>query len=281
VLIDAPAIDWLTFTTWDEFEFIRWQEWQKKLTGDQKTGKIRMYEGIWKGSSFVGEGRQNNRSHGMIRVSGSDSNQAYFELLRGDYAKCTRLDIQFTAPLPAGYSARVFADDLRSSQEGHYERTVTLVENSDGFDTVYLGSRKSDRLARFYVKEIEDQKFLRFEVEYKGAWSQVVSKAIQEERATLAGNLLDFLRSIEVDDTQGVIKLFDQKLWGFEAGLSSPKVIRDKNKTMQWIIDQVTPAMIRLLNDHDVGRELFDHLQNLLDESNITIGGEIDKTDLL
>lgn len=266
MILDAPAIDWLTFTTWDELEFKRWQEWQKQLAGDQKTGKIRMYDGIWKGSSFVGEGRQNNKAHGMIRISGSESNNAYFELLRGDYAKCTRVDIQITTPLPAGYSARIFADDLRSTQEGHYERIVTLVENSDGFDTVYLGSRKSDRLARFYVKEIEDQKFLRFEVEHKGVWSQVVSKAIQEDRATLAGALLDFLESIEVEDTQGIIKIFEDQLNSFQAGLSSPKVIRDKNKTMQWILDQVTPAMIRLLNDHDFGQELFDHLQNLLDE---------------
>ena len=118
---------------------------------------------------------------------------------------------------------------------------------------------------------------MRFEVEHKGAWADVVSKAIQQDRATLDGALLDFLRSIEVDDRQGVIKLFDQKLEGFQAGLSAPKVIRDKNKTMLWIMEQVTPAMVRLLNDHDLGRELFDHLQGLLDESKITIGGEIDQ----
>ena len=98
VILDAPAIDWLTFTTWDELEYKSWQEWQKQLAGDQKTGKIRMYDGIWKGSSFVGEGRQNNKAHGMIRISGSESNNAYFELLRGDYAKCTRVDIQITTP---------------------------------------------------------------------------------------------------------------------------------------------------------------------------------------
>jgi len=277
MIIDAPAIDWLTFTTWDELEFLRWQEWQKNVTGDEKLGKIRMYDGKWKGSSFVGEGRQNNRSHGLIRVSGSDSNQAYFELLRGDYAKCTRLDVQFTTPLPAGYSARNFADDLRGGQQGEYQRTIDLYDNSDGFDSVYVGSKKSDRFARFYVKELDDQKYLRFEVEHKGAWADVVSKAIQQDRATMAGCLLDFLKSIEVDDTQGVIKLFEQKIEGFEAGLSTPKVIRDKNKTMLWIMEQVTPAMVRLLNDHDVGRELFDHLQGLLDESKMTIGGEIDQ----
>ena len=265
MIIDAPAIDWLTFTTWDELEFLHWKEWQKNQPGDQKTGKIRMYEGIWKGSSFVGEGRQNNKAHGMIRVSGSESNQAYFELMGVDYAKCTRLDVQFTTPLPAGYSARLFVDDLRSGQEGEYQRTTDLYDNSDGFDTVYVGSKKSDRFARFYVKEIEDQKYLRFEVEHKNVWAQVVSKAIQEDRATMAGVLLDFLHSVGVEDSQGIIKLFRDQLNSFEAGLVTPKVIRDKNKTMLWIMEQVTPAMIRLLNDHDFGQELFDHLQNLLE----------------
>ena len=57
------------------------------------------------------------------------------------YDKCTRLDIQFTTPLPSGYSARQFADDLRSGQQGEYQRSIELYENGDGFDTVYVGSK--------------------------------------------------------------------------------------------------------------------------------------------
>ena len=47
---------------------------------------------------------------------------------------------------------------------------------------------------------------------------------------------------------------------------------------MIWIYEQVTPALLRMLHDHEYGVDLRDHLQKLLDESEITIGGEIDKT---
>ena len=98
MIIDAPAVDWLTFTTYENDHYLGWKDWQRKLTGEQKTGKIRMYDGEWIGSSFVGEGRQGSRPHGLIRVSGTESNQAFIDLLEVGYDKCTRLDIQFTTP---------------------------------------------------------------------------------------------------------------------------------------------------------------------------------------
>ena len=45
MIIDAPAVDWLTFTTYENVHYLGWKDWQRKLTGEQKTGKIRMYDG--------------------------------------------------------------------------------------------------------------------------------------------------------------------------------------------------------------------------------------------
>ena len=45
MIIDAPAVDWLTFTTYENDHYLGWKDWQRKLTGEQKTGKIRMYDG--------------------------------------------------------------------------------------------------------------------------------------------------------------------------------------------------------------------------------------------
>lgn len=267
--IGVPEIDWLTFTTWENTVFNAWQDWQQTIQGDQKTGKIRNYEGEWKGSSFIGEGRQNNKAHGMVRVSGSESHKAYFDLMRCGYAKCTRLDLQITLDLPENYSARKFADDLRSDQTGDCQRSILLMENSDGLNTVYLGSRKSDRLARFYIKAVGDpgqeERFIRFEVEHKGEWARVVSENLSNGNADISGILLDFLDSIEVDDSQGIIRKFKDFLNGIKAGLTISREIRDDNKTFTWILEQVTPAMIRLLNDHDIGPYLADHLSGLLE----------------
>jgi len=277
MIINAPAVDWLTFTTYENDHFLGWKDWQRKQLGEQKAGKIRMYDGEWRGSTFVGEGRQGSRPHGLIRVSGSESNQAFIDLLDIGYAKCTRLDIQFTTPLPLGYSARQFADDLRAHQEGEYQRSIELIESGEGFDTVYVGSKKSDRFARFYVKEAENLRYLRFEIEHKNAWAQIISKSLENGNSCMAGVMLDFLDTIKLEDSQGVIKKFIDLLDSSKAGLTNPRSISDTNSTMIWIYEQVTPALIRLLNDHEYGTDLRDHLQKLLDESDITIGGEIDQ----
>jgi len=281
MIIDAPAVDWLTFTTYENDHFQGWQLWQKKLSGEKKAGKIRMYDGEWVGSSFIGQGRQGSRAHGLIRVSGSESNQAFFDLLDIGFDKCTRLDIQFTTPLPLEYSARKFADDLRSGQVGEYQRSVELYENGDGLDTVYVGSKKSDRFARFYVKENDGKRYLRFEIEHKNTWAEIVSKNLQSGDASMAGVMLDFLDTIQLDENQGIIRLFTDLLDSFRAGLKYPKHLTDDDSTITWIMEQVTPAIIRLLNDHEWGIVLRNHLQKLLDDREIAIGGEIDKNDLL
>lgn len=264
MIIDLPCVDWLTFTTWDQSVFIDWQKWLHNFDGEEKAGKIRMYDGIWRGSAFVGEGTQGNKRHGLIRVSGSESNQA-FNQLNKEFSKCTRLDVQVTTPLPSDYSARQFADDLRAGQIGEYKRSITLMENDDGSDTVYVGSIKSDRFARFYVKQDDELKFLRFEIEHKSNWAEIASISLLAGEATLAGILLDFLSTIEFDDSQGVLRMFTDLCNSVKAGLNVPYAVRDKNKTMIWIMDQVTPAMVRLLNDHELGIYLANHLSSLVE----------------
>ena len=265
MIINIPQIDWLTFTTWEEPVYKAWQEWQSLQLGDVKTGKIRMYDGIWRGSSFIGEGRQENKAHGLVRVSGSESHKAFHQISKVGEAKCTRLDVQITTPLPEGYSARQFADDTRAGQSGQFSRSIRLIENSDGLDTVYIGAGSSDRFARFYVKLVDEVRYLRFEVEHKAEWADLVAKSSKGEVAVLAGVMQDFLESMAVEDSQGVIKIFTQLLNSVKAGLKIGYEVRDKNKTMEWIMDQVTPAMIRLLKDHDTGPYLASHLQNLID----------------
>lgn len=266
MIIDYPQIDWLTFTTWDNQIFRAWQGWQHEQEGDEKAGKIKMYSGIWRGNSFIGEGRQGEKSHGLVRVSGGDSHNAYYQLLRCGNAKCTRLDLQVTTPLPVGYSARKFADDVRAGQSEKYKRDVRLLENSDGLDTVYIGSGSSNRYARFYVKLVDEVRYLRFEVEHKAEWAEIVSNSLLDETGSLEGSLLDFLSSVGFEDSQGIIKLFNDLLEGIKSGLTVPREARDINKTLEWILEQVTPAIVRLLADHDTGSYLANHLEGLIDK---------------
>lgn len=265
MIINIPQVDWLTFTTWEEPVYTAWQKWQSEQVGEVKTGKIRMYVGIWRGSSFIGEGRQGYKNHGLVRVSGSESHEAFYQLSKVGEAKCTRLDVQITIPLPEGYSARKFADDIRAGQTGQFSRSIKLIENSDGLDTVYIGALASDRFARFYVKLVDEVSYLRFEVEHKAEWADIVAKSTKGDVAVLAGVMIDFIESMAVEDSQGVINKITEILNSVKAGLKVGYEVRDKNKTMEWIMEKVTPAMVRLLADHDCGQYLALHLQNLID----------------
>ena len=40
MIIDAPAVDWLTFTTYQNDHYLGWKDWQRKLTGEQKQAKF-------------------------------------------------------------------------------------------------------------------------------------------------------------------------------------------------------------------------------------------------
>ena len=40
MIIDAPAVDWLTFTTYENDHYLGWKDWQRKLTGEQKQAKF-------------------------------------------------------------------------------------------------------------------------------------------------------------------------------------------------------------------------------------------------
>ena len=58
------------------------------------------------------------------------------------------------------------------------------------------------------MKEADDQRYLRFEIEHKNAWAQIVAKSLQSGNAEMAGVMLDFLDTIKADDSQGVIIKF-------------------------------------------------------------------------
>lgn len=264
MLIDIPLIDWVTFTSWRESCYLGWNKWLNLQDGEPVLGKIRMYEGSWCGSAFVGVGVQGGEFHAMARVSGASSHDAFCDLVQYGEAKCTRIDVQVTTLIPINFSSRKLVDDLRGKQD----RDIRHIENSDGLNTVYIGSGSSDRFARIYVKELEGKRYLRFEVEHKREWAILVSEKYKADKTSLPGILNDFLQSVDVIDSQGIIPQFMALLGNIEAGLVYPYSVDDKNRTYQWILDQVTPAMVRLLNDHDIGPQLANHLHKLLEKNN-------------
>lgn len=265
MIINTPLIDWITFTTFSETDFLRFERFQKCMAGEIRAGQIRMYAGQWIGSTFLGQGYQNEKNHVMFRCSGSDSHDLFLKLSPYlNTVNCSRIDLQITIDLPADYWARGLVDDLRTGQSGEYTRQVTLVESEKGLNTIYIGSRQSERFCRLYVKNINDVNYLRLEVEYKGAAAKAIKIILADNPGLIGAYLQDFINSIGCHDRQGIFELFGAVLDAPGKGLHLEYTVADINKTLAWIINQVTPTMVRLLNDHDTSDILRSHLTNML-----------------
>lgn len=263
--INYPQIDWITLTSWSAEDFLRWKDWQNKQSGEMKDGKIQMYSGFWVGSAFIGQGTQLNKNHYIARISGDKSSNVIHDLW-SDGVKATRIDVQITKEFPENYSARKFVDCLRSGDWGTYKRDLQLIENSDGLDTVYIGSRKTERFARMYVKSSLEGKFLRFEVEYKGEWANIISREYIKNYTVLSAVLFDFINSLPLDD-QGVLQGFLDLISDVRSGIVVPRRVVPDENTYSWLIEQVGPVIWRYLNDHDRGADLANFLIKLIYDS--------------
>lgn len=267
--LDKPMIDWVTITSWDVTTAVTWSRLLNVLepTAETKPGRIRGYEGVYRGGGFIGQAAQAGRAHMMLRIAGATADQVSSVPAT---AHCTRLDVQITTAIPDGYSARRLADDLRKYQDDRWQKQVTLVEGSDGLDTVYVGSRQSERYARIYVKQVEEIRYLRLEVEHKGTAAQLlIENGVLLSTNAKGGALIEWIDGLQLTETIDIIEMYRSLLDCTALGMVMPKVVRTMDKTMMWILNQVTPAMVRLLQDHDYGTYLRHHLIELLDKHKI------------
>ena len=256
MIVDVPAWDYLRFTTYapEEYELLR-NNLEMLASVEGRSAKVMQYDGVAWDSGFAGEGRQNLSGevyrHFLVQSSGEWASRYYPYVEKYEF-KCTRCDIQLTLKMPEDYVARELVDVLRSGKAvwKHRKRQLNLVESDNGLDTVYIGSRKSDRVIRFYVKMGSDgRRYLRFEVEYKG----VLAPRVWGNRSdSYIPELLhyEFFQLPQVDVTGW--RIFGEYLEGFlEGEVRHPKYVQDENRTLLWLERQVQPAVKRLANSHD------------------------------
>ena len=262
------AVDYLTVTFWDS------QVWSSCVTllggvADEDKcvpARMMMYTGhrcTWNdGSIFWGEGVHSDRKHFIIQVSGAASDRAALALksVKGSYWNITRIDLQITLDLPEWYKSRSLVDTLRKAEWKSKPRKVTLIDGN-GDDTVYIGSRTSDRYIRIYVKEKD---FLRFEVELKGDYAKAAWERYKAGGyLTVAGMLVTEMVKLP---KHPIVDVFAAQLKQANAvEIMGAKPVKTPSKTFRWFVTQVAPAIERLLNDHDTGAITRDVLLSLLE----------------
>lgn len=190
ILVGKVGIDWLTASSFSQSFY----EAAENILGTLETAgpferypvDLMQYKGNGyfgvdkKRSGFLGQGIQKNEMHTLLRVSGFVADEVFRRLLdeKDISFSIPRLDIQLTLPPKEELSAGKWRDFnakqyVHESIRGTRKRGVTLISNNEEGNTLYIGSRRSDRFVRLYEKPMQSEdgsaaSSVRFECELKG-----------------------------------------------------------------------------------------------------------------
>lgn len=260
LILDVPLIDWLTLTSF-EGEFQRYWIGRFRERGKHiKTGKILQYDGDYfeldGGTGFLGAAIQNGRVNYMLRLSGNaaEDNKSPAILNRKQgIARCTRIDIQITTDITHKWSQWDLLTRLKS--RGKMTGWIESKSKGKGYETVYIGSRQSERFTRIYIKQADNPRLLRLETEYKGNRANAILRELGN------GKLLNEFTAYEVQTTikdKGISAIFEPLLSG--VGGYSPRLVPSNSleKQEKWLLEQVLPSFTRHLNDHNNSGRVLD-----------------------
>lgn len=276
VIVGVPAVDYLRLGSFNEGSIAAFHAEVLGRENVDEGAFWRQYRGIRAGQVFAGVAEQNGAIHGLLDASGVDAHS----LLVPEFedVRCTRIDFQLTLELGGSYRARDFKDALEAADWSDgagsrlHRRRVEMIEgpSAEGLDTVYIGSRSSDRFARVYVKDDGDGgRFLRFEVEFKGDRADRAYGLAVAGGASVAGILLAEWERVPSVDVRAWLQ-FGEVLRSWVAGsveVSVPRSAGDSDSRYRWFVSTVVPFLESMLNDHSNSRKTAAVLRDLLARS--------------
>lgn len=246
------AVDWMTLVTKDPDRATEWREaFRAVATMEQKRGHE------WKQARFFGyEGEQcghvmwGKRHDGaLVRLTSSLAHDEAM-LFSPDAAHCTRIDLQVTAELTSEHP--LFLEKTYASAktapatEGRHPK-YTLIADTEGGSTLYVGSRSSMRFGRVYDKGIEQAS------EKKGKlyrWELEIKDVLADQAVAMLVGSADVQRSIlavvgDFFTARGVPVLWtvprsDEKF-------SIPRLVQEDAGTLKWFNGPVATAVARLM----------------------------------
>lgn len=242
-------IDWLSVTTFDKWVYQEWalafRDYLMQLYPDLKMASSIVDTWGWRGyKGYSAEGIRvgtNGNGHSIAVLSGDSSAEIWRKFMPGR-GRVTRIDLAVTVSLGArseGISSMSFdvLEDVGS------KRKYSLVKNSQGGQTLYLGSRTSETYCRLYDKGSErgDEPgwVWRYEVEYKKPKSEKVASVLEsvsdQERSKIIATVHDeFYRS-------NVPPIFSRKGDGIR--VESEVKITGADRKLMWLSSSVRPTV--------------------------------------
>lgn len=243
----ACALDYIRLASWAEGAYTEIiSRIMRAWPDDWKKSRWLQYKGWRKEGFFIGHGEQKKRSHTIINVSGSLSQQLLptLQTLEGWY--CTRIDLQITVkhPMGSGQTLALVRDECDTSN-------TTLIESQENH-TLYLGSRTSELFTRLYEKFLLSNPYLRLEFELKGQRSRAAWQAI------IADEPLDRIFTYYLDRSR--LPDYAKAWYQVNDAIATQESMRKEQlqsskKKLEWL-KSLDPAVTRYMNDHDISDEV-------------------------
>jgi DNA relaxase NicK len=137
------------------------------------------------------------------------------------------------------------------------------MHSPNGGNTVYVGSRQSERFVRIYDKAAQlglaEKQWKRFEIECKGMVARALANMLLQTE-NWAGVFDDFAQTmLSIPTCVDYMAFFD----GSTSEIGFPK-IEKKTDREAWIAEQVTPAVVKHFAEFP-DSEAVKHLRRMLD----------------
>lgn len=244
-------LDYLRLATWNTAHYSYMaSELMRVWTWDYRPGKWQQYTGHRAKSFFMGTGEQDKRRHHVVHASGSLAERMRKSFMQFDGLYGTRLDLQMTILEPAWV-------DLAKLHKNLGKKVSTLISSEEN-DTLYIGSRESDKFARLYEKPLNDRMYLRMEFELKGRMAAGAWNAI------LAGESVGGIYKRLLIKSK--LPIAFKRLFEDSEETATDKALRaeiehDNQKTLKWI-KSLDAAMRRHMGNHEIGDQVIDIIRS-------------------
>jgi len=272
-LVGRVAVDWVTLTTYDRTVYDGLLSLTESYI-DYNTSvsqKRMQYAGVGGQGFFFGKGKQRGDDHYMIVLSGIQAAVLAPVLAVSMFARlasCTRIDVQLTLPAREGAcKTGTLGYEIRKRLIEGVGRvgkrpSVTVWDNESGAgDTIYIGSRSSDKFVRIYDKFGDGIQFMRYEGEFKrDIADRIWTEFIRDETALsnwLSSTIIQPIR--ELPEFEEMVEVIESRKTSDVWVEVEP---RDNERTLRWLRQQVTPAAVRL-SMTDLREDLLNWLRDL------------------
>jgi Putative phage replication protein RstA len=258
----SAGVDWLTVTVKDQelrrivFEFTSDALSRLKDQGYvQRPWSFRGYTGY----SAAGFRWGDRHDSSIVMLSGQTA-QLNWPVMLAWATNITRIDLAVTITLhePVQRVARAAYD--RIVTDGHRPcksiQKYSFIENNEGGETFYLGSRASDQYGRLYDKgrekgaalDLPPGKCWRYEVEFKAYRAGRIGRQLLESaRRNDDGARLDIAQTVyKWFLSRGVVPIWKTDM-GTAYSTESYARVTDDDISLRWLSTQVSPTVRRLI----------------------------------